>query len=231
MPHSNMTTTPDSKAPNAGPTSDPVVAVAATPSFEAAPAAQEATDTEAQGQTLSTSMPLWMGIAAAALVSILVTILGQVAYAYYGPKAVRIATVDINEVMQIKEVQLTVMASKPGVTDKEREAAYDEITKFGSSFEGAIGELQRDCDCLILVRAAVVKGAEDMTGALKLKLGMGEITLGQALATLSSPRPQAATPAGPGASPAASLPGTPGRGSVEAARATANLFASPKARP
>jgi hypothetical protein len=229
-----MTTTSDTKTPDAGTAANPTVAVAATASPHVAPSAQdaatepaapssEAVDTEAPGQTLSTPMPLWMVIASAALVSILVTILGQIAYAHYGPKAVRIATVDINEVMQIKEVQLTVMASKPGVTDKEREAAYDEITKFGSSFEGAIGELQRDCDCLILVRAAVVKGAEDMTGALKLKLGMGEVTLAQALATLSSPRPQAATPA---------APGTPGGTSAEAARASANLFATnPKAKP
>lgn len=215
-----MTTTPDTKIPDAGTPADPVIAVVTTPSLQ-----QEAAESDAQGQTFSAPMPLWMGIAAAALVSILVTILGLVAYAHYGPKAVRIATVDINEVIQIKEVQLTVMATKPGVTDKEREAAYDEITKFGSSVEGAIGDLQRDCDCLILVRAAVVKGAEDMTGALKLKLGMSDVTLAQALATLSSPRSQ--PPAGAG-----SLPGTPGAASVEAARAPANLFATnPKARP
>jgi hypothetical protein len=227
-----MTTTSDTKHLVADIPADPVVAGAATPSSEVA-LSHETADSEAQGQTFSAPMPLWMGIAAAALVSILVTILGQIAYAHYGPKAVRIATVDINEVMQIKEVQLTVMASKPGVTDKEREAAYDEITKFGSSFEGAIGELQRDCDCLILVRAAVVKGAEDMTGALKLKLGMGDITLAQALATLSSPRPQVATPTTPGApSPAGatSLPVAPGGTSIEAARATANLLANPKAK-
>lgn len=66
------------------------------------------------------------------------------------------------------------MATRPGATDRDREAAYDQIGQFGRDIEAAISELQRDCNCVLVVRAAVLKGHhEDLTGELKKTLGYG----------------------------------------------------------
>lgn len=158
----------------------------------------------AQETVAAAPISLWMGVVIAVLVSILVTVIAFAAYLQFGPKPSRIVTVDITEIMQIKQLQITAMATKPGVTDREREAAYDEISAFGRSLEGAIGSLQQECNCIVLVRAAVVKGAEDATEALKQKVGIGNITLVQAMSLLKSApaTPSPAIPAGGAMSPA-----------------------------
>lgn len=132
-------------------------------------------------------MSFIMTVVAMLLISAAVMLVGQIVYHQWFTKPTqRISTLDLNEIMQIKQLQLTTMATRPGATDRDREAAYDQIGQFGRDIEAAISELQRDCNCVLVVRAAVLKGHhEDLTGELKKRLGMESASVEQALSALT----------------------------------------------
>lgn len=89
------------------------------------------------------------------------------------PNQVRLAMVDIGEIMDIKQLQLTKAAMDQNLDDEGRGKLYDEVTQFSMALERAVADLQKECGCTLLVRASVVKGdAEDLTEALKARLGM-----------------------------------------------------------
>jgi hypothetical protein len=90
------------------------------------------------------------------------------------------AVVDINSVVKIKEAEFTALLSRPGVGDRDRIAAYQLVSQMGPQIDRAVGELQKDCACTILVKSAVIAGpAEDLTAQLKEKLGMAKTTEGK----------------------------------------------------
>lgn len=138
--------------------------------------------------TIRQPMTFVMGIATTLLVSIGMTVIGLLSYhQFFSRPPQRIATVDINEVMQIKQVQLTALATRPGATDRDREAAYDQISIFGREIENAIVDMQRDCACVLVVRAAVLKGQQaDLTAELKKRMGMDDVSLEKAIDSLAS---------------------------------------------
>jgi hypothetical protein len=84
-----------------------------------------------------------------------------------------IATVDIAELVKIRELQFTSLLSKPNVTDKDRQDAYVLVSKIGPEIEAALSDLQSSCSCTIVVKSAVLAGSgKDMTEEIKRKLGM-----------------------------------------------------------
>lgn len=84
-----------------------------------------------------------------------------------------IAVVDIASVVRVKEAEFTALLSRPEVSDKERMAAYQLVSRMGPEIERAVGELQKECACTIIVKSAVIAGAaEDLTPRLKEMLGM-----------------------------------------------------------
>lgn len=83
------------------------------------------------------------------------------------------AVVDIASVVKVKEAEFTALLSRPEVSDKERMAAYQMVSRMGPEIERAVGELQKECACTIIVKSAVIAGAaEDLTPRLKEMLGM-----------------------------------------------------------
>ena len=62
------------------------------------------------------------------------------------------------------------------------------IGKFAKEMEATIAEMQQECGCLLLVKAAVVKASssEDMTPVLKQRLGMDSLDQAQLLRQLQS---------------------------------------------
>jgi len=83
------------------------------------------------------------------------------------------AVVDIASVVRVKEAEFTALLSRPEVSDKERMAAYQLVSRIGPEIERAVGELQKECACTIIVKSAVIAGAaEDLTPRLKEMLGM-----------------------------------------------------------
>ena len=86
----------------------------------------------------------------------------------------KIALLDINEVVSTKQLAITEMALRNGVTDKDRGDLYEQITSFSKEIEKAVEDIQTECGCTLLVRSAVVKTAngEDLTPVLKARLGL-----------------------------------------------------------
>lgn len=120
----------------------------------------------------------WMEYAINAAIAMVVMAVALLAYhqLVVAPNKQRFAYVDISELMELKELQVAGAAMAPGATDADRERAFGEIAKFASDLERAISTLQSECDCTLLVRAAIVKSkSEDMTPVLKERLGMANL--------------------------------------------------------
>lgn len=89
------------------------------------------------------------------------------------PLASSFASVDIGAAVQRREAEFSALLAKPNAGDREREAAYRLVQTIGPEIEKAIGILQRECKCVILVKSAVVAGpAQDLTPRLLQLLGM-----------------------------------------------------------
>jgi hypothetical protein len=107
-----------------------------------------------------------------------------------GAAANKFATVDIGELVRIKQLQTTLAMLQPGVTDKERGAVYDQITAFGQQLDGTVKKIQADCNCVLLVRGAVVGGLPDYTENAKALVGLQGLDpekLSQQIVALNAP--------------------------------------------
>lgn len=89
-----------------------------------------------------------------------------------------IATIDLQAVIEAKELQFTDIVTRPGVTDADRERAYQLVSRLAGELETAVRELRRDCNCLVLVSAAVVGRADmDLTNVLRERMGVAEVNV------------------------------------------------------
>lgn len=122
---------------------------------------------------------LWLGrlINISSTVLIVAVVLMVYHYFYVVPNKQKYAVVDISEVLNIKELQVTIAAMRPDASDEAKSKAYDEVAKFGKEVEVALSELQQECGCSIFVKAAVIKpaSAEDLTPELKHRLGIENV--------------------------------------------------------
>ena len=119
----------------------------------------------------------WMGMLITAAIAVVITTASLTAYHYSVvlPNKQRFGMLDIAEVLQLKELEVTIKSLQAS-NDQQRGDAFDAISRFAKDMETAIGEIQRDCECTLLVRAAVVKsGAEDLTPLLKQKMGVDHL--------------------------------------------------------
>ncbi len=89
--------------------------------------------------------------------------------------ALRIGVIDVAEVVRLKEREFTELITKVGSTEGERQKALDLAAEFARALPRALEELPGECDCLVLVRSAVVADTPntvELTGLLKGKLGI-----------------------------------------------------------
>jgi hypothetical protein len=137
---------------------------------------KEESQSESQGENAPINESQWgFHYFAPALIAIAVSLLAI--YIYHiliaTQNKTRLAVIDIGEVMDIKQLQLTKAAMAKDIDDSGRAKLYDEVTTFSAEVETAISTLQNECGCTLIVRAAIVKGdAPDLTEQLKAKLGM-----------------------------------------------------------
>ena len=125
------------------------------------------------------SLTFGQALTVAFLVSTLVMVIALAGYhTAFGRESKRpIATVDLAQIMQIKELVFNDLLTRPNATDADRAKAYDLIKGLSLDITKSVDELRSDCGCQILVKAAVVGDAElDLTEALKVKLGIASIT-------------------------------------------------------
>ena len=132
----------------------------------------------------------WLGLALNGAITLVTVIAVLMAYHYLVavPSKQKIAVVDIADVLSLKQLEVTVAASKPGMTDAQRGESFEMIGKFAKEMETAIAEMQQECGCLLLVKAAVVKASssEDMTPVLKQRLGMDNLNQAEMVKQLQS---------------------------------------------
>lgn len=119
---------------------------------------------------------VWLGRLISIASTVLIVAVVLVAYHFFivAPNKQKYAVVDLSEVLNIKELQVTIAAMRPDASEEAKSKAYEEVAKFGKDVEVALSDLQQECGCSIFVKAAVVKpaGAEDLTPELKHRLGM-----------------------------------------------------------
>lgn len=83
----------------------------------------------------------------------------------------RVGVVDIASVVAAKEKEFTALASKPGVTDADRQKAFEMVKSFAADLGAVMKALPDECECLVLNSAAVVGGnTEDLTPQVMKKL-------------------------------------------------------------
>ncbi len=89
----------------------------------------------------------------------------------------RMATVDLQAVLDAKRASFAERITRPNVTDRDREDALAETGEVGAQMSAALKALQAECGCILLTRAAVIGAyaeVEDLTPALMARLGMSE---------------------------------------------------------
>jgi len=120
----------------------------------------------------------------------------------------RFALLDISEVIGIKQLVIADLATRPGMTDKDREQIYDSVASFAKAMEEVVAQIQLECACTLLVRSAVVKttAAEDFTPLLKARLGLDQ-SIADLTASIRSH--QGASPSTLAPSPTSPLSSTP----------------------
>ena len=90
----------------------------------------------------------------------------------------KFAVLDVAELVEIKQAQVSQNLIRPGASDSDRGNAYEEIKVFSTSLQTTIKDLQAECDCTILVKAAVVRtDYQDLTHVAKERLGLDGVNM------------------------------------------------------
>jgi len=114
-----------------------------------------------------------------ALVSALTSALvcGSMLGAYHWmQKKTQIGLVDVASILETSELMFTEMLTKPDVSDKDRANAYDLVKQTGPKVQAALAQIQSECNCVLLTKAAVVAGnTNDFTAQAKAILGLDTV--------------------------------------------------------
>lgn len=95
--------------------------------------------------------------------------------AFYTPP-VKIATIDIEAVIEAKQLQFAEIVARPGASDADRDRALSMVDAIGPELNAAVTDLVNQCGCLLLVKAAVVgQAAVDFTEQLKTRLNVSNV--------------------------------------------------------
>lgn len=87
-----------------------------------------------------------------------------------------IGVVDISDIYYAKEREYSDLLSRTGATDEGQHRAREMAGQFAAALPKALTEMPAECQCLVLLRSAVVgdtPNTVDLTPLLRRKLGMG----------------------------------------------------------
>lgn len=125
----------------------------------------------------------WLEVLIRGTGTLLIVLVTLIAYHFLivAPNKQRFGVVDIAEVLNLKELQVTLAATQAEPGENKGAAAFEEIARFAKDIEVALAEIQQECGCSLFVKAAVVKpaAAEDFTPQLKQRLGMDKVDQAQ----------------------------------------------------
>ena len=87
----------------------------------------------------------------------------------------RVAILDITEILEIKQLQASVQLVRGGSTDQNANLLYQDITTFATRLEAEVKALQDECNCVLVVKSAVIASnrIDNFTPVVKERLGLG----------------------------------------------------------
>ena len=118
-------------------------------------------------------MPVFWNAAVAFMCASLVVAAYHFAYIAQQPRS-QWGTLDVAELMHTKELMMTVKAMSPDTSDEQKGQVYEDLKNFGQQLETVIADVQRECNCIVMVRNAVVKAPNviDLTDTARQRLGL-----------------------------------------------------------
>lgn len=146
--------------------------------------------------------PWWLA-PAGYLFAVLVLIVGAltVYHISFARKPLRLAVLDLNFIMEAKELEFTALLSRPGVTDVERKNALALVASIEPDLRRVVAEVHKECQCEILIKAAALASDQlpDITKVVADRMGVNEASLtaskAQLKASLDSTKPDTFKPA------------------------------------
>jgi hypothetical protein len=158
--------------------------------------------------------PLAVLVAMAAAVALLVAGLVIAGYhALAAPTVPRFATVDLADVVAVREMQALLEATRSG---GDAQSSLRAATQWPQDLERTLAAIQEECRCILLVRAAVVASRlTDFTPELKKRMGLDRLDAAELRRALGSElftSPRAGNALPPAAAPVPAPPsGAPQR--------------------
>ncbi|MDR3351701.1 MAG: hypothetical protein LBO00_01530 [Zoogloeaceae bacterium] len=89
----------------------------------------------------------------------------------------RLVTLDVNEILELKQLESSLNLLKGGTGDKNALALYRDISDFAKTLETEVRRLQTECDCILIVRSAVIGSnrMDDLTAILKERVSLANL--------------------------------------------------------
>lgn len=118
----------------------------------------------------------WLRLAIQTALTVLTVVAVLAVYDRYVVRPMKqIAIVDVAEVLRLKEKQFAQAITSAGSSESDRSAVVSAAGEFARKLPAALAEVSNECNCLVLVKAAVVGdpgNAIDLTDAVKRKVGL-----------------------------------------------------------
>lgn len=99
---------------------------------------------------------MWITALIGAFIALLA--LSPVAYVFYRNQPPRVATVDLQKIVEEQQQRFISALSTGQVTDEQRAAAVRLTEDFGKKLSGTIDALGAECQCVIVNKAALLGG-------------------------------------------------------------------------
>lgn len=117
--------------------------------------------------------------------------------------------VDVASLLEVNELIFTERISKPGASEADKELALEQVRHAAPKIEQAVFEIQKECDCLLLAKPAVVGDtAIDYTPRIRKVLGFENVDTAQLQARIRGHmRSKSSEQAGQATGESASTPG------------------------
>ena len=118
--------------------------------------------------TLKTDQPeedssgFWATVVIATICSVAVSVAALVVYNQWFKPKVNFGFVDVALVNDISQLVFTDKISAPGITDQQRGELYDYVKKYGSDLTASLDRVQKECNCVLMTKAAMIVGGSDL---------------------------------------------------------------------
>lgn len=133
-----------------------------------------------QSDDAQSSASLYFQAAFCAAVSLVVCVLVIAGYHLLMQSKTKTGMIDVAALLEANEVMFTERISRPNVTEADKEQAMEFARQTGPKIERAVFDIQQECKCLLLAKAAVVGDtAIDYTPRVKAAIGMESVDVAQ----------------------------------------------------